>query len=112
MSIPDYQSLMLPVLEVAAKAETSVPLAEAEITTKRDGLTIPTVLSATAEVYPALWSHAFAKQGRTSDQHDAFSIAAWLSHADADRRLADFLRPNLDPGEHTVAQVEGWILGV
>lgn len=34
MSIPDYQSLMLPVLEVAAKAETSVPLAEAEIATK------------------------------------------------------------------------------
>jgi restriction system protein len=36
MSIPDYQSLMLPVLEVAAKAETSVPLAEAEIATKFD----------------------------------------------------------------------------
>ena len=34
MGIPDYQSLMLPVLEVAAKAETSVPLAEAEIATK------------------------------------------------------------------------------
>jgi restriction system protein len=31
MSIPDYQSLMLPVLEVASKGETSVPLAEAEI---------------------------------------------------------------------------------
>ena len=34
MAIPDYQSLMLPVLEVAAKAETSVPLAESEIATK------------------------------------------------------------------------------
>lgn len=31
MSIPDYQSLMLPVLEIAGKGETSVPLAEAEI---------------------------------------------------------------------------------
>lgn len=31
MPIPDYQSLMLPVLEIAAKGETSVPLAEAEI---------------------------------------------------------------------------------
>ncbi|WP_369076230.1 winged helix-turn-helix domain-containing protein, partial [Escherichia coli] len=29
--IPDYQSLMLPLLEVAAKGETSVPLAEADI---------------------------------------------------------------------------------
>lgn len=36
--IPDYQSLMLPVLEVAAKGETSVPLAEADIAT-RFGLT-------------------------------------------------------------------------
>ena len=31
MSIPDYQSLMMPVLQIAAKGETSVPLAEAEI---------------------------------------------------------------------------------
>lgn len=31
MSIPDYQSLMLPVLRIAMKGETSVPLAEAEI---------------------------------------------------------------------------------
>lgn len=31
MPIPDYQSLMLPVLEIAAKGETSVPIAEAEI---------------------------------------------------------------------------------
>lgn len=34
MAIPGYQSLMLPVLQVAAKAESSVPLAEAEIATK------------------------------------------------------------------------------
>jgi hypothetical protein len=32
--IPDYQSLMLPVLEIAAKGETSVPLAEADIATR------------------------------------------------------------------------------
>ncbi|MGO9483895.1 MAG: restriction endonuclease [Rhodomicrobium sp.] len=31
MTIPDYQSLMLPVLEIAAKGETSVPLMEAEV---------------------------------------------------------------------------------
>lgn len=34
MAIPDYQSLMLPVLQVAAKAETSVPFAETEIAAK------------------------------------------------------------------------------
>ncbi len=31
MPIPDYQSLMLPVLEIAAKGETSVPQMEAEV---------------------------------------------------------------------------------
>ncbi len=31
MTIPDYQSLMLPVLEISAKGETSVPLAEVEV---------------------------------------------------------------------------------
>jgi restriction system protein len=31
MSIPDYQSLMLPVLQIAARGETTVPLAESEI---------------------------------------------------------------------------------
>jgi len=31
MGIPDYQSLMLPVLQIASKGETSVPLAEADI---------------------------------------------------------------------------------
>ncbi len=31
MTIPDYQSLMLPVLEISAKGETSVPQVEAEI---------------------------------------------------------------------------------
>lgn len=34
MPIPDYQSLMLPVLEIAAKGETSVPLAEAEVASR------------------------------------------------------------------------------
>ncbi len=36
MSIPDYQSLMLPVLEISARGETSVPQAEAEIATRFD----------------------------------------------------------------------------
>ena len=32
--------------------------------------------SATAKVYPALWSRGFANEGRTGHQHDAFGIAA------------------------------------
>ena len=77
-----------------------------------DGWAIPPGRSAIAEVYPALWSRGFACADRTQDQHDAFSIAAWLSQADCDGRLPAYLHPNLSPAERAVAQVEGWILGV
>ena len=77
-----------------------------------DGWDIPAGRSAVAEVYPALWSSSFARADRTGDQHDAYSIAAWLSRADQDGSLATFLKPNLTPPERAVAQVEGWILGV
>jgi len=73
---------------------------------------IPAGRSAIAEVYPALWSRSFAMEGRTPDQHDAYSIAAWLSHADRDGTLTGFLKPELTSPERAVAQVEGWILGV
>ena len=77
-----------------------------------DGWEIPAGHSAIAEVNPALWSRSFAREGRTGDQHDAYSIAAWLSRDDRDGSLAAFLKPDLTPPERTVAQVEGWILGV
>ena len=70
------------------------------------------VESAIAEVCPALWSRGFAREDRTGDQHDAFSIAAWLSIADRDGCLAAALNPGLTAAERSVAQVEGWILGV
>jgi hypothetical protein len=54
----------------------------------------------------------FAANGRTSDQHDAYSVAAWLRQADSSGRLARFLNPDLTPPQRTVAEVEGWILGV
>ncbi len=77
-----------------------------------DGWDLPAGLSAIAEVYPALWSRSFVSADRTGDQHDAYSIAAWLSRADQDGSLATFLKPDLTPPERAVAQVEGWILGV
>ena len=77
-----------------------------------DGWDILAGRSAVAEVYPALWSRSFAKEGRTGDQHDAFCIAAWLSRADRNGSLVTFLKPDLTPPERVVAQVEGWILGV
>lgn len=77
-----------------------------------DGWEIPPGRSALAEVYPALWNRSFANERRTGDQHDAYCIAAWLSRAYRNGSLATFLKPELTPPERTVAQVEGWILGV
>ncbi len=77
-----------------------------------DGWDIPFGRSAIAEVYPSLWSRTFAREARSPDQHDAYCIAAWLSRADRDGRLAAYLTPDLAPSEGAVAQVEGWILGV
>ncbi|CAA6603761.1 conserved hypothetical protein [Rhodospirillaceae bacterium LM-1] len=77
-----------------------------------DGWTISAGRSVVAEVYPRLWSSQFPRQDRTSDQHDAYSVAAWLSQADRNGTLVDFFNPALTPPERTVAQVEGWILGV
>ena len=77
-----------------------------------DGWDIPAGRSAIAEVYPALWSRDFAREGRTSDQHDAYSIATWLSRADRDGSLGALFKPDLTPPERTLAQTEGWILGV
>jgi hypothetical protein len=77
-----------------------------------DGWEISPGASAIAEVYPSLWRGAFVREDRDGDQHDAFSIAAWLSRADRDGDLVGILKPNLTPSERTVAQVEGWILGV
>lgn len=77
-----------------------------------DGWTVPAGRSAIAEVYPALWSRDFAREGRTGDQHDAYSIAAWLSRAGHDGTLAGLLEPELTAQQRAVARVEGWILGV
>jgi hypothetical protein len=72
----------------------------------------PMGADAAHEIYPALWSRGFAREGRTGDQHDAYVIAAWLSPSERDGSLAAFLNPSLTPPEQTTARVEGWILGV
>ena len=77
-----------------------------------DGWEIPHRKSAIAEVYPALWNRSFAKEGRTDDQHDAFTISVWLSRADDNGSLDGFLTPDLTPPQRSVAEMEGWILGV
>lgn len=77
-----------------------------------DGWQIPIGKSAVVEIYPALWSHSLARDGRNPHQQDAYAAAEWLRRSDADGSLARFLNPRLSESERKVAEVEGWILGV
>ena len=77
-----------------------------------DGWTIRTGNSAIVEVYPTLFSHCFAPEDRNLDQHDAYSVAAWMSESDRNGRLDGFLKPKLKQAESKQARIEGWILGV
>ncbi len=77
-----------------------------------DGWEIPVGHSVIAEVYPALWNRSFVRNGRTDDQHDAYSTAEWMRCADIDGSLASFFDPSLTPDERIQVQIEGWILGV
>lgn len=77
-----------------------------------DGWEIPAGRAVVAEVYPSLWSRAFAREGRTADQHDAYAVAAWMRQADAAGRLGEFFDPAVTPAERAAARIEGWILGV
>lgn len=77
-----------------------------------DGWDVPPGRSVVVEVYPSLWKHAYASEGRTSDQHDAFTVATWLRQADRDDRLQGVFHPALTPAERQIGMMEGWILGV
>jgi hypothetical protein len=77
-----------------------------------DGWEIPSARSVVAEVYPRLWSGSFKREGRNPDQHDAYSVAAWMRAADLNGSLSGFFKPSLTPAELIVAQIEGWILGL
>jgi hypothetical protein len=76
------------------------------------GWSPPPGVSVIAEAYPALASAAFPREGRSGDQHDAYSLARWMEETDAAGALAGFFEPPLEANERAEAQVEGWILGL
>jgi len=77
-----------------------------------EGWTPPPDSSVIAEVYPSLWNKTFPCVERTRDQHDAFCVAEWVRHADADGTLSQYFFPRLEASERKIAGMEGWILGV
>ena len=77
-----------------------------------DGFEVPEGKSVIAEVYPALYKRRFPREDRTPDEHDAWSIAAWLQETDRRGTLDRYLEPPLTLPERKQAELEGWILGV
>ena len=77
-----------------------------------DGWQIPAGRSAIAEIYPALWSADYPRDGRGGDQHDAYVVARALQTSDRDGTLPGLLAPPAEPADRAAADREGWILGV
>jgi hypothetical protein len=77
-----------------------------------DGWEIPNGKSVIVEAYPSLWSRSFSREGRTPDQYDAYSIAAWMQKAALDGSLPGYFKPSLSPEEKKIANIKGWILAV
>ena len=68
------------------------------------GWNIPNECSAVLEAYPALYKKEFEIEGRSPDQHDAYSIAAWLQQSDFNGELAHFLKPQLSATDQAIAR--------
>jgi hypothetical protein len=60
-----------------------------------DGFEVPAGKSVIAEAYPALYKRRFPREDRSPDEHDAWSIAAWLQEADRRGTLDWYFAPPL-----------------
>jgi len=52
-----------------------------------DGWDISDGQSVVGEVYPSRWSQSLDREDSTADQHDAYSVAAWMRRANLDGTL-------------------------
>ena len=77
-----------------------------------DGWDAPVYRSVIAEVYPRMWKGLFPVPGLTADQQDAYSVAAWMRREDQAGKLAGHFAPTLSDEDRTLAEIEGWILGL
>ena len=77
-----------------------------------DGWVVPTGKSVIAEAYPAIFKNRYPREGRNTDQQDAYSVARWLSESNDRGFLDQYLRPSLTVQELKIASLEGWILGI
>ncbi len=77
-----------------------------------DGWEVPDGKSVLVEVYPSLFRNRFSRGERLPDQQDAYAVARWLSEMDRTGFLTGYFSPPLTEEQKSVANLEGWILGV
>lgn len=77
-----------------------------------DGWQVPEDKSVLAEVYPSILRNRFPRVKRTVDQQDAYATARWLSEMDHADFLDGYLDPPITTPERSIADLEGWILGI
>jgi hypothetical protein len=77
-----------------------------------DGWEIPAGRSVIAEVYPSILRNRHDREGRTVDEHDAYSVARWLMETHRNGFVERYLHPPLTEDEREIARLEGWILGI
>jgi len=83
-----------------------------EFVETESGVLPPDDKSVIVEVYPSIFRNRYAKEKRTADEHDGYSVARWLSESAARGILDHYFTPPLTPEERQTAEIEGWILGV
>ncbi len=78
-----------------------------------DGWSPPEGKSVIAEVSPFMFSRSYPKERRSPQEHDAYSVARWMSEMDRTDRLETYFHPHLTDEERRIAEtIEGWVLGV
>jgi len=65
-----------------------------------------------AEVYPSIFRNRYPREGRSSDEQDAYAVARWLAEMGERDTIERYCHPPLTEDEKCLAKLEGWILGV
>jgi hypothetical protein len=77
-----------------------------------DGWQVPDSKSVLVEVYPSIFRNRYPREGRNTDEQDAYAVCRWLSESAERGHLERYFDPPLTLAERQVALMEGWILGI
>lgn len=77
-----------------------------------DGWTPAAGRSVIAEIYPSIFRNRYPRRDRSCDQQDAYSVSRWLLEMSQRDFLERYFDPPLSSRERSIAELEGWILGI